>query len=128
MKIKIKKRDIPFILFALFFLGAAVFHTIGAFTPSLRPDTAQNRHIIFIFINALSFYFVLRRPFLAIPYFALLTLQQIYSHGSHLLGVWQEQNQIDWIDVGVIILLPLIFVLVTRDVLKRRRREQEDGA
>lgn len=123
MPSKVTIKQILFVLFALFFVGSAIFHTVGFFDPTLRPGYPSWRHALFAGLNVAAAFLILRRPLLAIPFFALATVQQVYSHGSNLLRVWNEQHTINWVDIVVIVLVPTVFVLVTLDVLARRKEE-----
>jgi len=64
---------------------------------------------------------LLRRPWwLAFP-FALLTLHSLRSHGRGAWNQWQTARRVDWISVGVVIVLPVILALVVRDGWEQRK-------
>ena len=106
-------RNTLFIIIALWLASAAIFHLIGVFDPTLRPGYPRWRHALFVGLSVVAIFLVLRRPLIAIPFFAIATIQQLYSHGSNLWETWQEQLPVNWTDIAIVIIIPLIFLLVT---------------
>ena len=78
----------------------------------------QIKEAKFISINGICIYGFLKRPEWFIWFVGLLTLQQWYSHGSYAIELWQEKHVIYWISVGIIVLMPVAFVLL---LLERRK-------
>jgi len=107
-----KARDIIFIVFAVFAFAAMLYHTVGAVQPF--DSTAAWRHIIFIGVCTICMYGLLKRPRWFIWFFGILMIQQLYSHGSHLLSLLKE-NKFNVIDAAVVFLMPLVFILLLKD-------------
>jgi hypothetical protein len=107
-----KALQILFIAFALLALAAMVYHVIGAIKPF--DATPAWRHSLFIGINIICIYGLLKRPVWFIWFWTLLTLQQLYSHGAHFVRLLSE-NKFTWIDFGVLVLMPVIFILLLID-------------
>ena len=101
-----KKRNILFVAFAGAALLAAVYHIKEIFYPT--ETTPAWRHALFICINIICIYGMLKRPVWFTWFIGLLTLQQWYSHGSYAIKLWQQEHQIHWISIVDIILLPLL--------------------
>ena len=108
-----KKRNILFVAFAGAALLAAVYHIKEIFYPT--ETTPAWRHALFVCINIICIYGVLKRPVWFTWFIGLLTLQQWYSHGSYAIKLWQQEHQIHWISIADIILLPLLFILLLVD-------------
>jgi hypothetical protein len=108
------KKVIPamFVAFALLAFAAMLYHTYGALKPF--DATPAWRHSLFIAINIICIYGLLKRPDWFVCFWAILSLQQLYSHGSHFLKLLSE-NKFTLIDFGVLLLMPLIFVLLLID-------------
>jgi hypothetical protein len=113
-----KALQILFITFALLALTAMVYHVIGAIKPF--DATPAWRHTLFVGINIICIYGLLKRPVWFIWFWGILTLQQLYSHGSHFVRLLSE-SKFTWIDFGVLVLMPVIFILLLID--KRSMRD-----
>jgi hypothetical protein len=104
-----KALQILFIAFALLAFAAMVYHVIGAIKPF--DATSAWRHTLFVGINIICIYGLLKRPRWFVWFWGILTLQQLYSHGSHFLRLLSE-NKFNRIDFGVLLLMTLIFTLL----------------
>jgi hypothetical protein len=104
-----------FRIFAALIAGAAVYHVVGLFVPALSPQTPAWRHGLFVGINAVAAWLMLRRPPWFWALFGLLTLQQIYGHGGKILGVWRDDGRVEWISLITIIAMPIMTYLLYRD-------------
>jgi hypothetical protein len=106
----------------IFFIAAllagitAVYHLYYAFTTT---GNIMIRHIVFIFINLFLVFFFVNRPSYFIILFFLLSLQQLYSHGSRFVKYLSEKN-IDWISAAVIIIMPFLLYLL---ILEKRTKK-----
>lgn len=109
---KTTAKKFSFVLFALLAFAAALYHIYGAIKPF--DSTSAWRHILFIGINIICMYGLLKRPVWFVLLFGILTLQQLYSHGLHFITLLKKGEFI-WIDFCVLLLLPLIFVLLLID-------------
>jgi hypothetical protein len=58
---------------------------------------------------------LLRRPFVFIPAFLVLLVQQTASHGSHALRLCRDRGQIDWPSIAVLLVMPLAMSLLVYD-------------
>jgi hypothetical protein len=107
-------RKIIFMVGAILSFAAACYHLYHAF---YQPDkTTTLRHCIFSGINFLLIVLFIKRPVFFISLLFLLTLQQLFSHGS-AFAKRLYNHQFDWISLGVIILLPFFLYLL---VLEKR--------
>jgi hypothetical protein len=115
-------RKIIFFIAALLSLTSACYHLYHAF---YKPDeTTTLRHCIFTGINILLVVLFIKRPSFFIPLLFLLTLQQLFSHGSAFVKRLYNHH-FDWISLGVIILLPFFLYML---VLERRMQQHKKEA
>jgi hypothetical protein len=109
----VHRRAIVFRIFAFLFLAAAAFHFINLF---FRINEAPlSRHLLFILINMVCAAGFIKRPKYFIYVFSVLLIQQYYSHGSYLIRLWQEENKIHWISIGVLITMSAGMFLLMQD-------------
>lgn len=101
-----------FIIFAVLAFAAMLYHTIGAVQPF--DATPAWRHTLFIGICTICIYGLLKRPKWFVWFFGIVTVQQLYSHGSHFIKLLQE-HKINVTDTAVIVLTPLVFILLLLD-------------
>jgi hypothetical protein len=113
-----KTRRVFFIIFACLAFAAAVYHLVAVFISF--DKTPAWRHALFIGINIIAIYGLVKRPKWFLWFVVLLTLQQWYSHGSYAIGLWQNEHRIHWISIGVIVLLPLLCILLFIDQKAKR--------
>jgi predicted membrane protein len=104
-----KAKHIVFIVFAVLAFIAALYH-IAAFVQPFDTSPAW-RHAIFIAVCTICIYGLLKRPKWFVWFFGILMIQQLYSHGSHLLLLMKE-DQFNLIDAAVVLSMPLAFVLL----------------
>ena len=104
-----KAGHIVFIACAVLAFAVMLFHTVGAVQPF--DSTPAWRHTLFIGINVICIYGLAKRPKWFVWFFGALTVQQLYSHGSHFIKLLQE-NKVNLIDAAVLILMPLVFILL----------------
>jgi hypothetical protein len=102
----------------VFFLLAGLYHLIGLFAEINKEPLWRNG--LFVIINLFCFYGLLKRPGYFVYLFGILLLQQVYSHGGDLLNLWSTHKQVDWLSLGVIIYMPLVFVLLVVDTRSKR--------
>ena len=103
---------ILFVTFALLAFAAILYHIYGVIKPF--DATPVWRHSLFIGISIICIYGLLKRPVWFIWFFGILTLQQLYSHGSHFIRLLTE-SKFNWIDLCVVLLTPLCFILLLFD-------------
>lgn len=103
-----KKRSNLFIVFALLFSLASIYHFVGIFY-SVNNSPIW-RHFLFVGIDLYFVYGLLKRPKYFVYLFAIFLLQQFYTHGNYLINMWTEKKQVHWISVFTIILLPIALI------------------
>jgi hypothetical protein len=108
--------NIIFYFFAALGFIVMLYHLKGIFFPN--SITPAWRHAIFVVINAIGIYGVLKRPSWFIYFALVLTVQQFYSHGSYAIHLWQTQNKLHWISIADLILLPILLLLLYIDKKK----------
>jgi len=94
-------------------LIVAFYHLIAIFY-QISP-ASPTRHLVFFVINLFCAYGFNKRPNFFVLIFFLLTIQQLYSHGGSLIRHWTSYQSIDFIDLFVVILIPVFFVNLVVD-------------
>lgn len=107
-----KARHIILIVCAGFAFIAALYHIAGI-VQSFDATPAW-RHALFTGICTICVYGLLKRPKWFVWFFGILTVQQLYSHGSHLLLLLREYK-FNLIDAAIVLVMPLIFILLLTD-------------
>ena len=113
-------REMPFRLLAALSILAAIYHVAAFTAPVLAIPGQPWRHAFFAVIGIICAVNLLRRPEWFVIVFAVLTLQQLYSHGMRAWEWWYMEHRLDWISFCVILLLPFILVLLVLDAYTRR--------
>jgi hypothetical protein len=91
----------------------AIYHAAGIFTHI--DNSPVWRHSLFFCLAIAGVPIFLKRPFWLIYPMILLTIQQLYSHGTYLWLKLTAEHSIHWLSVADIILLPVITYLVWYD-------------
>ena len=113
-------REMVFAASAALFIGAGLYHLYGLIATLADPRLAAF-HAAFVVIDPMTAYLLLRRPDW-FPYaFAVLTIQQIYSHGMEALTAWRAMS-VDYVSLLIILLMPSLLVLLVYDALSRKSR------
>jgi hypothetical protein len=107
-KLLLRQVNKIFFIAALLTIVTSFYHLYYACTTT---GNIMTRHIVFIFICLLLAFFFLKRPSYFVFLFFLLSLQQLYSHGSRLISYFSERK-IDWISAGIIIIMPFLLYLL----------------
>ncbi len=114
-------RDMVFAASAILFIGAGAYHLYGLIASLADPRLAAF-HAAFVVIDQVTAYLLLRRPDW-FPYaFAVLTFQQIYSHGMEALVAWRVTSAVDYVSLFIMVFMPSLLVLVVYDALTRKTR------
>jgi hypothetical protein len=95
------------------FVAIAVAFVVGAIWHATQPGA---RHHVFVAINALAAIGLVLRPRGFVIPFAVLTAQQLISHGGDLA------RRFDGASLGVVILLPATLALLAFEELQLLRR------
>ena len=91
---------------------------VPAFAAANYPGLPAWRPGVFIAVNATAAVLFLVRPRWFTWAFAVLTAQQIYSHGGSAWMSWQRDGQVRSIDAAALVAIPLALVLL---VVERRK-------
>lgn len=118
-------RQTVFRLFSLCFGLAALYHLVGFMFPDLVAPAPAWRHALFVGINTCGCWLLIARPTWLIWPFTLLTLQQIYSHTNRAVDWWINQSKVDWLSLGVIVVLPLAWRFLWQE---RQEQKHLDGS
>ncbi len=108
-----KTLHIIFYAFVIISFIAMLYHIKAIFYPIIL--TPSWRHSIFVLVNIICIYGLLKRPKWFIWFVSILTLQQWYSHGSYAIHLWQLENKIHWISIADVLLLPLLIIFLIFD-------------
>jgi hypothetical protein len=109
-----------FRMIAVLFVGAAIYHAVAFLEPALIAGGAHWRHATFCAIDILCAWYILRRPQWFVVAFAILTLQQICSHGARAWMLWHTERRLDWLSFAVLVVVPCILALLIADGIERR--------
>lgn len=115
-------------VFAACFGAAALFHGLAIVWPAIAEPSPDWRHALFVAINAGCALGFLLRPRGFAGLFAILTAQQLWSHGTYLVQVWRSRERVDWASVVVLLAMPLGLTLLLRDVRGTRSTPSSGGA
>lgn len=108
-----KIRKSLFVVFSILTVLIAVYHFLAIFTRF--DDSPVWRHSLFVGINLFCAYGFLKRPKYFVYFTAMLLVQQYYSHGIYLVRLWIDKNQLHWLSVFVLILLPIALICLIDD-------------
>ena len=115
-------REMIFAGSAALFIGAGLYHLYGLIASLADPQLAAF-HAAFVVIDPVTAYLLLRRPEW-FPYaFAVLTVQQIYSHGMEALTAWRASSAIDYVSFFIIVFMPCLLALLVCDAVIRKSRD-----
>jgi len=111
---------VVFIVIAAAFGLAALFHVAALVAPAIAEPSPPWRHALFAATNVAVAIGVLRRPRLFVVAFALLTAQQLVSHGAYAWGLWMSERRIDWASAVVLVAMPAVLALLVYDARWKR--------
>jgi len=115
-----RTRNVLFKVFALLTCVTAIYHLLSVF---YRVDeTPAWRHLVFFLINCFCVYGVLKRPAYFVYLFAVLVIQQYYSHGTYVIRFWHEKKQVHWVSVFILLLLPIALICLIKDRIIKMKR------
>jgi hypothetical protein len=86
---------------------AAGYHAAGLADLLPNSQTPDWRHALFVAIDLVLAWYLLRRPLWMFPLFVLLFIQQAVSHGQNAIALWRSRHVIDYIsavDLGALLL------------------------
>jgi hypothetical protein len=120
--------DLAFCALAILFGAGALFHAAAIALPALAPTSPAWRHAVFVIVNAVTAWGMLRRPRFFVFLFAILCAQQLYSHGADAWHAWHDEHRADLTSLAVLALMPLALaalVLDTRRGTTKTRRHED---
>ena len=100
---------------AILFVVAALFHLFRVFVPQAGDPSGTLRHAVFAGINLACVYGLWRRPPLFKYPFALLVVQQVWSHGGAAWAAWAERSEVDVVSLVIVVLMPAALVALWLD-------------
>jgi hypothetical protein len=112
-------RHTMFAVLAALSAGAAAYHVAGALGQLTGDATPRWRHALFIAIDLVGAWYLVRRPLPLLPVFALLVGQQFVSHGGRAIRWWVQSARVDTISIGTLVALSIAFVLLILDARDR---------
>lgn len=92
-------------LFGMMFCVAALYHFLGIFFKV--NEASVLRHATFAVIDLYCLYGFLYRHSLFNLFFSVLTAHQLFTHGLYLFTLWNLEQEIHWISLAVLILMPI---------------------
>lgn len=107
--------------FAFCFVVVAGHHLYELWNPRLRPDYPPARHLVFVFINFLLALLMLKRHKYYLPFLLLIAVQQLYGHGMGLYHSVSNAKPILYTDLVIVVLVPMLALIYSSDVLKKKR-------
>jgi hypothetical protein len=113
MTISDNTRRIFLYVFAVLTLIAATYHFTGIFYKI--NNSPVWRHALFVVIDLFCVYGFLKRPRYFIYLYSILIIQQYYSHGQHLINLWNLEHKIHWISLAVLVLIPIGWICLLAD-------------
>ena len=108
-----------FVALAALSAAAAAYHLAGTLGLLAGDTTPQWRHALFIAIDLVGVWYLLRRPLPLLPLFAILVGQQFVSHGGRAIRWWFASARVDAISIGTLVALSIAFVLLILDARDR---------
>ena len=99
--------------------AAAAYHVAGALGQLAGDTTPTWRHGVFIAIDLIGVWYLLRRPIGLLPAFTIVVCQQFLSHGGRAMLWWAESARIDALSIGTLVALTVALALLVLDARDR---------
>ena len=109
-----------FKMYAALFTIAAMYHIIGLIIPDEILYLPRWRHGLFVIVDVILVFITLHRTKWSLLIIGVITLQQIYSHGTRAWTWYTNDQIIDWISIVIIILLPFLNMLLFTHLKEHR--------
>ncbi len=103
---------------------AGLYHLAAVLLPGVGIRGSVVRHIAFVFIDLACAILLVRRPRWFALAFACLTIQQLLGHGRRAWATWEQASQLDWISLGVLVLMPVVLAML---VFEARHQREKGG-
>jgi hypothetical protein len=85
------------------------------------------RHELFVGLNLGLAALLVARPRLALAPTVLLSMQQLWSHGSDLVDSLRGPGPVDWASVGVVVFFPALLTLLVAERRTAGTPERQPG-
>ena len=115
MSLSRRARAWCFRVLAACFAIAAAFHAAALVAPSIAEPSPPWRHALFVVTNAVVAVGMVRRPRGFVVAFALLSAQQLLSHGMYAFALFHAERRVDWASVVVLLAMPAILAFLAVD-------------
>ena len=102
-----------------FSLAAAVYHLVGVFYPI--NSSPPWRHGVFVGVCLFCSYGFTTRPKYFVYLFAVLFVQQVFSHGQYLVTRWMDHNRVDWNSLVLLTFMPILLVGLINELSAQRK-------
>ena len=113
---------------AFLFVGAAFFHASHIVAPEAGDPSGPLRHTLFVAINLGVAACLWLRPSALRLIFGVLVIQQVASHGSTAWRLWTEHATVDYLSIGVVVVMPLTWAaLLASGSSQQARGEKGTG-
>jgi hypothetical protein len=110
-----RARALAFFALAVIFAVAALFHLAAVARPALAPSAPAWRHAVFVVVNGACAVGLawgrVRRARAFVAAFALLVVQQLWSHGLEAWGA-ARAGRVDLASLGVLAVMPLTLAML----------------
>ena len=110
-----------FRFFAILALGAAAYHLAAYIHPAFSSGGSPARHAVFVVLDVLCAWLLLKRPLWFVFAFAAAAVQVVWSHGTHAWHLLQNEERYDWLSIAVVLTVPVVFFFLAIDAWDRRR-------
>ncbi len=98
---------------------AAAYHVVGAARGLPEDLTPVSRHLLFVVIDCVVAWYLLRRPLWRLPCFGVLVAQQFMSHGEQAARWWRDSRHLDVLSILTLPTLTATLILLTLDARDR---------
>jgi hypothetical protein len=115
----VTNRQPYFVALAALSAGAAAYHVAGVAGQIPSDGSPLWRHALFVAIDLLGAWYLIRRPIALLPAFVVVVCQQYLSHGSRAMRWWNEFARIDTLSIGTLVMLTVALVLLMLDARDR---------
>jgi hypothetical protein len=98
---------------------AVAYHIAGAAGLLGSDATPVLRHLLFVGIDSVGVWYLLKRPIVLLPVFIALCVQQAQSHGGRALRWWTLDGRVDVISLVTLLGLAIALVALVLDARDR---------
>jgi hypothetical protein len=102
------------LVWSLPFLLGSLYHVITIVAPGFGEPSPNWRHALFVLVGLVMTALAFKRRKAFKAFLLILSIQQIYSHGSYLIEVWKLEHRIDYWSVITLAGFPLMLAMSSR--------------